>query len=170
MRTFVFILFIFIGFNAFAQKHGLLMDNATIDTTEVQLQRQMEYFRLINGQTNFIHQDLKLPDFKLNNSAPFNLFVKPTMNFTNISLLTNTSIPYYYDAKMLSSASYALGDKFTVGGFSYGANSVFSAPLPNQNSKSYFDTYGSTMFVQYKVSKNIKIEAGVSIQQGSGMP
>ena len=58
-----------------------------------------------------------------------------------------------------------MADKFKIGGFSYGANSVFSAPFPNQGLNNY-DYRGATMFMQYKVSKNFKIETSVNVQQG----
>jgi hypothetical protein len=76
--------------------------------------------------------------------------------------------PFYQNGMVLSEGAYNFGGKFTFGGFSYGTNSVMSAPLPNQMNK--FDNYGSTLFMQYKVSKNFKIETRVNINQGGGYP
>jgi len=77
--------------------------------------------------------------------------------------------PFYSNIEIFDGSATKLNDKLTVGGFHYGANSMFSAPLPKANS-SYFDTYGSTMFMEYKVSKNIKIETRVSVGHSNTGP
>ncbi|WP_340113854.1 hypothetical protein [Maribellus mangrovi] len=96
------------------------------------------------------------------------VFEMPEMNFIPPASLNIVS-PFYTNAQIFGGSSTKLNDKFTIGGFSYGANSIFSAPMPNQHN-SYFDTYGSTMFMQYKVSKNLKIETRVSVGQQQGPP
>ena len=111
-----------------------------------------------NDQLNYLKQ------FNINNS----LLEMPRINYIPEIALTGFS-PYYSNAQIFGGSSAKLNDKFTIGGFSYGANSVFSAPLPNQNN-SYYDTYGSTMFIQYKVSKNFKIETRVSVGHSNQGP
>ena len=92
--------------------------------------------------------------------------------FNNLSfdgILTNrySFIPFFRNGRILSSAEYKMGDRFTFGGFSYGANSIFSVPSFNPvNNK--FDIYGSTLFLQYKISKNFKIETRVNVNKGPG--
>ncbi|QIA07986.1 hypothetical protein [Draconibacterium halophilum] len=175
MRSVLILILLFFGMQAFAQQ-GLQMDFGEVDSSEVLLQRQVEYYNFINGGLNVnpLQPELQLPEFNLEHvyhsryTLSINMF--PQFNSTSFSLRSTDFIsPFFYNAEMLSSAAYQLGDKFMIGGFSYGANSVLSAPLPNQNS-SYFDAYGSTMFMQYKVSKKFKIETSISIQQNRQGP
>ena len=53
-------------------------------------------------------------------------------------------------------------DKFSFGGNSFGAQSVFDKPRMN-SSINDMCTKGASMFMQYKVSKNIKVETRVSV-------
>lgn len=73
--------------------------------------------------------------------------------------------PFLQSGTVFTKGSYNLGEKFRLGGYSYGANSIFSAPFPNQGINNY-DFRGSTLFMQYKVSKNFKIETRVNVIQG----
>lgn len=73
--------------------------------------------------------------------------------------------PFMRNGTVFSQGSYQINDKFKVGGYSFGANSIFSAPLPNQNLNN-FDVHGSTLFMEYKVSDKFKIETRVSVSQG----
>lgn len=175
MRSFFIIFLLFIAVQSFAQQ-GLQMDFGEVDSSEVVQQRQLEYYNFINGSFNSgnLQSELLLPEFSLDqvyhDRYTLSMNFLPQFNATSMSLRsTDFFSPFFYNAEMLSSAAYKLGDKFVIGGFSYGANSVLSAPLPNQNS-SYFDTYGSTMFFQYKVSKKFKIETSISIQQNGHNP
>ncbi|WP_319502383.1 hypothetical protein [uncultured Draconibacterium sp.] len=147
------------------------MDFGEVDSSEVLLQRQIEYYNLINGgmDGSYLMDDLQLPAFNMNqfyqSRYTLALAAFPQLNYTGLSFHGSdiVSAPYY-NAEMLSSAAFELGDKFVIGGYSYGANLINTAPLPNQN-MGYFDAYGSTMFMQYKVSKKFKIETSISIQQ-----
>jgi hypothetical protein len=84
----------------------------------------------------------------------------PGLSFTGLS-------PFLQNETVFSGASYQINDRFTLGGYSFGANSVFSAPFPNQGMNN-FDVRGSTMFLKYNVSKNFKIETRVNVTQGPG--
>ena len=75
--------------------------------------------------------------------------------------------PFYQNGTILSQAAYQLSDKFTMGGYSYGTNSIFAAPNANPRANK-FNNYGSTLYMQYKVSKNFKIETRVNVSQGGG--
>ncbi|WP_297087584.1 hypothetical protein [uncultured Draconibacterium sp.] len=175
MRIIITIFVLLTGMQLFAQQ-GLQMDFGEVDSSEIALQRQLEYYNLVNGSlnNNALLQELQLPDFNINNvyQSRYTLALSsfPQFNTTDLSLHgSNIVSPLFYNAEMLSSAAYQLGDKFVFGGYSYGANHVLSAPTPNPNS-SYFDAYGSTMFLQYKVSKKFKIETSISIQQNRQGP
>ena len=112
-----------------------------------------------------------LPNFDFNQNSVFSI------EFNKLNGLFDTGFragsmgtfytPFFHDAKILSQGAYSLGNKFVLGGFSYGANSVFSSPLPNQNSMN-FDAYGNTLLLQYKVSKNFKIETRFNVTHGPG--
>ncbi|NOY95583.1 MAG: hypothetical protein GXO81_04255 [Chlorobi bacterium] len=70
--------------------------------------------------------------------------------------------PFIRSGIIFNQARYEISEKFTLGGNSFGANSIFSAPLPNQGNTN-FDYRGASMFMQYKISKNVKIETRVSV-------
>lgn len=175
MRSFFTIILLFCGVHIFAQQ-GLQMDFGEVDSIKVQQQRQIEYYNLINGSMNDNNmlQELQLPDFNMQQfyQSRYTLALATFPQINSTSFLFHGSdivSPYFYNAEILSSEAYKLGDKFVIGGYSYGANSILSAPLPNQNSN-YFDAYGSTIFMQYKVSKKFKIETSISIQQNKQGP
>jgi hypothetical protein len=68
---------------------------------------------------------------------------------------------------VFSGANYMIGDRISLGGFSYGGNSIFTAPFPNQGTDN-FDFRGSTLFMEYNVSKNFKIGTSVSVTRSPG--
>lgn len=167
------ILFSIFCLSATAQQ-GLVMDFGEIDSTEMEVQRNLEYQQFISGTfgKQFLLEDFKLPEFSLQQNyhptytVGFGAF--PQGNYLGgYSGMLGGASPYLHNTAILSEAAYTLGDKFVIGGFSYGANTMMTAPLPNQPA-SNFDTYGSTMFMQYKVSKNFKIETSVSVGQNRG--
>ena len=175
MRSVLIIFLLFFGLQAFAQQ-GLQMDFGEVDSSEVLMHRQIEYYNFINGgmDAGYLMEELQLPEFNMNqfyqSRYTLALAAFPQLNYTGLSFHGSDIVsPYYYNAEMLSSAAFELGDKFVIGGYSYGANLINTAPLPNHNS-GYFDAYGSTMFMQYKVSKKFKIETSISIQQNRQGP
>lgn len=152
------------------------MDFGEVDSTELEAQRSLEYYQLITGTfANNMMFDLQLPEFNPEQEYieryTINLNLVPLQNMVFTSLNTGPfamNSPYYYNSEILSAQAFQLNDKLVIGGFSYGANSIMTAPLPNQQG-SYFDTYGSTMFMKYKVSKNVSIEGSISVgQRGHG--
>ena len=171
-----FIILVFSGYASFAQQ-GLQLDFTEQDSIEMKLQRDLEYQQLISGLSNFFVDDIKLPDlnfqeeFRNRYKVSFDFSPIAQTNFYGFSSGMGNSFPspFYSNGQIFSSAAYQISDKFTFGGFSYGANSVFSAPLPNQQMNN-FDNYGSTLFMEYKVSKNFKIETRVNVQQGGHPP
>jgi hypothetical protein len=75
--------------------------------------------------------------------------------------------PFLRNATFLSGAAYRINDRFSMGGYSFGGNSVFTAPVPERGFNQY-DVRGSTLFMQYNVSKNFRIETRVNVTQGPG--
>lgn len=175
MKKILLVILLFIGFGAFAQEGPqLLMPKQ--DSTELELERKIEYFRLTTGLpgSDLFMNYLELPRLNIEQEFMKRYAINPSITaFPSIQLIPEISFnfasPFWVNGQVLSGSVTQLSDKFTIGGFSYGANSVFSAPLPNAN-KTYFDTYGSTMFMQYKVSKNFKIETSVSVGHQQGPP
>lgn len=70
--------------------------------------------------------------------------------------------PLFHNGTIFNQASYSISDKLTLGGNSFGVNSIFTAPLPHPSSNQW-ETRGASMFMQYKVNKNFKIETRISV-------
>lgn len=77
-------------------------------------------------------------------------------------LFRYSAMPFIHSATVLNQAAYRITDRLTIGGNSYSGNSIFSSPLPIRGLKSH-DFRGASMFFQYKVSKNIKIETHINV-------
>lgn len=175
MRYILVILFILATLTTNAQQ-GLQMELPEMDTTQANVERQLLYRQLISGNTAPLLQgfNTQLPafdflgEFQKRYSLNFDFYPLASEVHLMAPFHFNTLyMPFFHNGEILSEAAYKLGDNFVLGGYSYGANSVFSAPLPNQGS-SYFDTYGSTLFMQYKVSKNFKIETRINVNRNQG--
>ncbi|MCY1720870.1 hypothetical protein OU798_10975 [Prolixibacteraceae bacterium Z1-6] len=152
----------------------LMPEFGEIDSTELAAHRQLEYYQFITGDfgNDQLLDEIELPKFNTQQeySQRYTAYVEflPLNDLVFAGLSSGEPFgahsPFYHNGTILSQQAYQLGDKLVIGGYSYGMNSIYTAPFPNQNS-SYFDTYGSTMFMQYKVSKNFKIETRVSVGQ-----
>lgn len=181
MKNFIntlFLLLLFVSLRSAAQQ-GILMMPLEQDSAQIELNKQIEYRQLISGQmpAGLMTEKIELPGFNFNEelarrySLNFNLYSfggVPTTGISTGSMYPFFS-PFHQNGMVFSEGAYKFGDKFTLGGFSYGANSMMSALLPNQGLNK-FNTYGSTLFMQYKVSKNFKIETRVNVSQGGKYP
>ena len=170
-KEILFLLMLFI----YAESNAQVLMPLEQDSSQIELERQIEYRQLIAGkpENNSFSDKIDLPDFDLTaeynkrytlNLNYFAMKTLPLSNFSNSMFLPVYS-PFFANGKVLSEAAYQLGDKFVLGGYSYGMNSILSAPLP-ANGMNQFDRYGSTLFMQYKISKNFKIETRVNVSQG----
>jgi len=118
-----------------------------------------------------LQEEIKLPKFDFNQ----NLFsgMKPDYTVYNGSAYSPgvfggsffAANPFARDAFVFNQAAYKISDRLSFGGNSFGVNSIFSAPLPNRGPNSY-DFRGASMFMQYKISKNITVETRVSVANG----
>lgn len=152
------------------------MDFTEQDSAQMKLQRQIEYYQLISGN-NFnpalLTEKIDLQDVDLmsefynQQSISFNFSPLNAYHYVGVSSGINGPLfsPYYRNGSVLSAAAYQVSDKFVFGGYSYGTNSILSAPHPNRGMNNNFDSYGSTLFMQYKVSKKFKIETRINVQQ-----
>jgi len=68
----------------------------------------------------------------------------------------------FHSGTLFNQATYSLNDKLKLGGNSFGVNSIHSAPLPHPSSNQW-EMRGASMFMQYKVNKNFKIETRISV-------
>ncbi|MBN1985385.1 MAG: hypothetical protein JW761_03720 [Prolixibacteraceae bacterium] len=177
MRKILFLLLIFICWNAAAQEKLMPVMPVEKDSAQINLERQILYRQLLSGtlQSGGLMPGLELPEFdiataivqqhynfnKQNSREPGQL---ETFSFQSFGFYPS---PFLRNGVVFSGATYKLSDKLNMGGYSFGAGSIFSAPIPNQQMNN-FDTRGATMFFQYKVSDKFKIETRVSVSQGNG--
>lgn len=146
------------------------------DSTQMKNERQLLYQQLLSVslQSSGLMDNIKLPEFDFNGELP-KRYQFSAETFTTNQYQFNiypggnsilTSSPFFTNGAVFSEAQYKFSDKFILGGYSFGTNSIFASPLPNQGMNN-FNTRVSTLFMQYKVSKNFKIETRVSVSQGS---
>lgn len=117
----------------------------------------------------------KVPDFDFNVELPerwrYSLTDLKESKIHSVSAFNNpfyfVPSPFVHSGTVFSGAAYSFNDKLMMGGYSFGAQSVFTAPLPNQSINQY-DFRGSSMFLQYNVTKNFKIETRVNVIHGPG--
>jgi hypothetical protein len=134
----------------------------------------MMYHQLLNGtlENELTGQPFELPRFDFNEALmnrwkiSFNDHSWNPQHFSRFGYGHFGIHPFVRNGTVFSAGEYQFSDKFKIGGYSYGVNSVFSAPLPNQDLNNNYDFRGNTLFMQYKVSKNFKIETRVNVQQG----
>jgi len=181
MNSFKNILLLFLTlswFGATAQQGKILMPLET-DTSRIEPEKQIEYRQLISGQFNsdLFPETVKLSGFDLNTefakkySVNFNIYNFNSLYKPNISTGMNPfPSPFCQNGMVLSEGAYKFSDKFTFGGYSYGANLMISGPPMPTLGMDKFDRYGSTLFMQYKVSKNFKIETRFNVSQGGRYP
>jgi len=159
-------------------QEGLILKPMEQDSAQMAVERQIEYQQLISGQipNELMLGNIKLPDFDYKteyskkysiNSDIYSFNNLPLADFS-LGMMSPFYSPFYQNGTVLNAAAYKVGGKFTFGGFSYGMNSMMMPPpVPGINN---FNRYGSTMFMQYKVSKNFKIETRVNVSQGGMYP
>jgi hypothetical protein len=70
--------------------------------------------------------------------------------------------PFWANGFVFNQATYRLNDRISIGGNSFGAQSVFDQPRLNSSMQN-MSTKGASMFMQYKVSKSFKVETRISI-------
>ena len=70
--------------------------------------------------------------------------------------------PFYSGGVVFNQSSYRMNDRLSFGGNSFGAQSIFDQPQMNSSMQN-MSTRGASVFMQYKVSKNFKVETRVSI-------
>jgi hypothetical protein len=177
VRNLLIYIFLFFCLQSLAQEKLMPIMAVEKDSAQIELERQILYRQLLSGtlQSGGLMSALKFQAFSLNsmplqtlyNFNPNELFISGNLVIPDLNTFGFPPSPFLREGTVFSSAAYKLNNKFNVSGYSFGANSIFSAPLPNQRMNN-FDARGATMFMQYKVSKNVKIETRISVTQGNG--
>lgn len=70
--------------------------------------------------------------------------------------------PFYSSTNIYNQAIYKVTDHFSIGGNSFGAQSVFDHPKMNPAIQE-MSLKGASMLLQYKFSNNLKVQTRVSI-------
>jgi hypothetical protein len=102
-----------------------------------------------------------LPNF--NKNLGFSGHLNTSQVFSESNLNTGFGFsPFFSTGKIFNQATYRLNDRFLLGGNSFGAQSVFDPPRINSSIQN-MNWKGASLFLQYKASKNVKVEGRVSI-------
>lgn len=166
----------FISWNAYSQE-PLMPVLPAQDSVSMEAERQIIYHRLLSGTLHLggLMDPLTMPEFNFNTPLtvgwnfhfPENSFHFHTFGGALPGRFGLGTSPFLRNETVFSGSAYQLNERVTFGGYSFGANSAFTAPFPNQGMNN-FDVRGSTIFLQYNVSKNFKIETRVNVTQGPG--
>ena len=132
----------------------------------------MNTFRPILSEDSFPAEKINLTDqsFSYQPLIPnFNKNLDFSKSFSSVLVYPETfsmnlfgTSPFYSSGVIFNQAAYRLNDRFILGGSSFGGISVFDHPQINPSMQN-MNTRGASMFMQYKVSKNFKIETRVNI-------
>lgn len=180
MKIFANILFLVLVISSLksnAQQTKILMPLEQ-DSTQIELGKQTEYRQLVSGQMfpGLQGESTALPRFDFDTEFAkhygfsFDMFSFAHTPLTGFStgFINPLFSPFNQNGMILSEGAYKINNKFTFGGYSYGTNPInLPSPLPGMND---FSHYGNTMFMQYKVGKNFKIETRFNISKGGMYP
>ncbi|NQU88017.1 MAG: hypothetical protein HQ541_19895 [Mariniphaga sp.] len=168
------IIFLFILFSNTAFAQGLIQPELpSVDSVLVKdsllfpensLTNQLLFLEL--ALPLFDYDPVEFPKFDfnegfLNMQQDYNYYVFNPQGINNMNF-PFAAMPLIHSSAIFSQAAYKLSDKFTIGGNSFGANSIYSSPLPNKGLNN-FDVRGASMFLQYKVSNKVKIQTRISV-------
>jgi hypothetical protein len=176
IRKLFVLLFVLITCRAYAQE-PLMPVLPAQDSVSEEAERQIMYNRLLSGTLHLggLMDPLTMPEFNFNTplveswdfQIPENTFHFQTFGEVLPGRFGVGTSPFLRNETVFSGSAYQLNERVTFGGYSFGANSAFTAPFPNQGMNN-FDVRGSTIFLQYNVSKKFKIETRVNVTQGPG--
>jgi hypothetical protein len=109
---------------------------------------------------SMFHQPL-LPDYTKNPDFKKYLDASPVTSFSYYSSGFSFN-PFFTSGQVFNQSTYRLNDHFSIGGNSFGAQSIFDQPKMNPTIQE-MSVKGASMFIQYKVSDKFKVETRVSI-------
>jgi hypothetical protein len=168
--------FIFLLISSCSVLFASAQEEIVLDTIpkiqDVESVKELNLERPLLFENSFSMGEINLPD-KSMFSQPLlpdynkNLDFKKYLNYSKSSTESFTTLgyivsPFYTNGMVFNQATYRLSNRLSFGGNSFGAQSVFDAPRMN-SSINDMSTKGASMFMQYKVSKNFKVETRVSV-------
>lgn len=173
----LFLVLIAASLKSNAQQMEILMPMLQ-DSTQIALEKQIEYRQLISGEMfpGLHGETISLSGFDFDAefakrygfSFDTYSFAHTPMTGFSTGILNPLFSPFNQNGMILSEGSYKINNKFTFGGYSYGTSPMnLPPPMPGMND---FSHYGNTMFMQYKVGKNFKIETRFNISKGGMYP
>ena len=144
-------------------------------------QKNIDRLHLSVGKPSFYDDGISIEKFSLVEPFSFkqpllpdyskNLDIKNLINPTSLtsgsySLSGYGFSPFLFSGNVFNQANYRVSDRFTLGGNSFGIRSILEPPRMNSSIQN-MSTKGVSMYMQYNVSKNIKVETRVSISNHS---
>ena len=145
------------------------------DSAMIEAERRIMYHQLLSGTLpeGNLTEPFQLPEFnfqrELNRRWEYGTSSYAIENWPLTGWIPDFPVlgglPLLRNETIFSSSVYHLNGRFSFGGYSFGAGSGLTAPLPNQG-LNHFDVRGSSLFLKYNVSKNIKIETRVNVTHG----
>ena len=118
-------------------------------------------FEKFNFSDPSVFKQPLLPDYTKN--LDFKKLLNPqVVTSTYYSFSQPLYYPFYTNGTVFNQATYRINDKLSFGGNSFGAQGIFDKPQVNPAIQN-MSTKGASMYMQYKVSKNFKIETRVSV-------
>ncbi len=88
--------------------------------------------------------------------------------FSGSPALPGMFLPFGGTGSVFSEATYSLNQKLTIGGNSFGILSPLS-PAPGVSGTNRYELRGATLFMEYKVNKNFRIGAGITVTDNPGI-
>lgn len=143
----------------------------------MEMERELYYSDLFNFSDNSLYGGLigfKSAFFKqpltteTNWKIDFSAFTNP---FSIANQAQNIGIgynPMFGQFSIMNQARYQISDKFSIGGNSFAGSSIFD-PMPMNRPFNEMGIKGASMFMEYKVSKKLKIETRVSVTNRDSM-
>ena len=171
MKRFIFLLISSCAALFANAQEEIVLDSITKTQNEVAV-KELNTERPLLFENSFSIGEINLLDKSIFNqpllpSYNKNLDFKKYLNYPKSSTESFSTVGYivssfYTNGMVFNQATYRLNNRFSFGGNSFGAQSVFDKPRMN-SSINDMSTKGASMFMQYKVSKNIKVETRVSV-------
>jgi hypothetical protein len=171
MKRFVFIFISSCAMLLASAQEEIVLDSIQINPTAPDA-NTLNTFRQLLSEDSFPAEKLNLtdqsfryqpllPDYSKNLNFSKSLS-SPLVYSESFSMNRFGFSPFYANGVIFNQAAYRLNDRFILGGNSFGTLSVFDQPQINPSMQN-MNTHGASMFLQYKVSKNFKIETRVNI-------
>ena len=106
--------------------------------------------------------------FDLSQSLVIDFSTFPSYKTVSLSTHFPAFHPFINAVSVHNFAEYSLGNRLKYGGTGYSANSVFN-PFPLNPEFKNMNMRGVSMFLEYKVSKNVRIGGSIHVNSQQGL-